>query len=358
MIKYIFLSVIIFLYYLFSAFLFGSVFLKKIKIEFSLPLAMIVGRFLYFILFNVVALPMKLHFRPLSDLTIVWIVVITLSFIILWFYNLKYLRQKAKGIFGFVRKNFILSTGFLVLFLVQFIYISSQTAWVIGVTDDMYYIGDVSTSVYTNTIQQYNYLTGMKNSHLVNAYLIPMYPIHSAVITQLTGLPPLIENKWALTASWILLTDCMYLLWGQVLFKSNRKKIWGFMVAITWIFFCQRKAMGFFAMEMVYRTAEGKTLLVNLVVPFLYYLFTRIVFFNEKKQEWYILFIATIGSFCLVMSSMFILPFVLGSFYVCYILLGKKWRLIGPAMLCFFPCVVVLGIYLLLQKGILAFPVP
>ena len=358
MIKYLLLSIVLFLYYFFAAFLLGTLFLKKIKIEFSMPLTLIAGRFIYFILFNLAALPMKLCFRPLSELTGLWTVGSMVLFLTLLFQNWKYLMQLIKDWIKSGLQSPLLSIGILLLFLIQFGYIGSQTAWAIGVTDDMYYIGDITTSIYSNTIQQYHYMTGGKYGYLNVLYLLPMYPVHSAVMCQLTGLPPLIENKWVLTGGWLLLIDGMYFLWGNLLFRGNRKKCLAFMAVVTWVYFCQRKAIGFFAMEMVYRTAEGKTLLGNLVIPFLFYIFAQIVIKKGRKQEWRLLFVTVIGSFCLVMSSMFILPFVLGSFFICYILLGKRWGLIRPAIVCILPCVVVVGIYILELAGILIFYVP
>lgn len=358
MINYVIISILVFVYYFIIIFLCGTLFLKKIKAEYSLPFALVIGCFLYFISFNLVALPMKLSFQPLLSLTLLWGTVVGIAFILIVFCNKKYLINVLQMYRHIVKENLWLFIGLIILFLIQYIYIGSHTGWSVGVTDDMYYIGDVSTSVYTNTIQQYHYLTGTKYSELIRGRILQMYTVHSAVVCQLTGLPPLIENKWPLAGMWLMLIDCVYFLWGKLLFKGNNKKCFIFMGAVTWIVLCQSRTVGFFAMELVYRTSEGKNLLANLIIPFLFYLFARVVMLNSKKQDWYAVFITVTCSFCLVMSSMFILPFVMASFYGTYILLGKRWEMIVPALICFLPCVLVLGIYLLSQKGILVFPIP
>lgn len=354
----ILMAVLVAVYYFTCFFVLGTCLLRLIRVDFSLPLAMVTGGFSYYLFFNIVALPMKLKFYPLSTLTKTWCGVVVVGMALLIVLGRKALGQAWKESVEKIRKMPKFYLCIFGLILVQYVYMGSVTSLTAGVTDDRYYIGDVMTSLYTNTIQQYSYIDGGKRAYLEVNYLLQMYPIHTAVVSQVTRLHPLIENKWVLTATWLVLVNCVFYLWGRLLFKENSKKVFWFLVIITWCTYAQRLVTESFAQHLVYRMAEGKNLLANLIVPFLFYLFARIVKSEGRWQNWFLVLWTVMGSYCLVMSSFFILPLVTGSFYACYVVLGRRWGQLVSAVLCFVPCVAVLYIYLLETSGKLLFYVP
>lgn len=356
--KDIFIASLIFIYYMGCFWIIGTVLLEKMHMYVSLPLSLIVGCFLYYLCFNLVGLFMKLQFASLTQLMIVWFCfVIVVLAVLAWRYNV----VLKKSLFDCVKKvkeKPMLFGGIIVLVVIQYIYIGSQSAVIYGVTDDLYYIGDVVRSVYTNTIQQYNYMNGEQYGYLDGSRILQLYTMHSAIICRLTGLHPLIENKWVLTGFWLILADGIYYLWGRLLFKADDKKVVYLIGIITWVVFTQKMVTESLSQHLVYRMAEGKNILGNIIIPFMFYLFARIVKEKGGKENWMLLFLTVTTSYCIVMSSMFILPLVLGSFYSSYILLGRRWRMLLPAIICFLPCVVVLGMYILTSKGLLSFPIP
>lgn len=356
--KDILMSCLIFGYYISCFGIFGTVALKKMHINNSLPLALITGCFSYYLCFNILALYMKIHFFPLSELALVWFSFVgIMAVFLIWKYH-SVLKEVIINCIKVLKDKPWFYGGLFILIIVQYAYIGSQTALVSGVTDDLYYIGDVVRSVYTDTIQQFDYLSGEKYSQLIISYFLQMYPVHSAAICKLTGIHPLIENKWVLTGNWLILINSVYYLWGRLLFKESEKKITGMFICVTWIVFTQKMVTESFAQHLIYRMAEGKNLLMNLIIPFMLYLFFRIVDSNGAKENWKLLFLTVTSSYCFVMSSMFVLPFVLGSFFACYILLGRYWEMIFPAFMCCLPCLAVICNYVLMTKGVISFPVP
>lgn len=349
-------------YYFLCFFLLGSSLLRFLKMKFSAALALVTGGLSYYIFFNLVALPMKLLFCPLSLLTRAWCGLVIVGMMILIVFGRKALGANLQEMKEQIEKTPGFYLCLFLLFLVQYIYIGCITPTTAGVTDDRYYIGDVMTSLYTNTIQQYDYLsgglTGGKLEYLDTYYLLQMYPIHMAVVSQVTGLHPLIENKWVLTGIWLLLIDGVYLLWGEFLFRENKKKILSFLLIVTWCAYAMRLVTESLGQHLIYRMAEGKNVLANFIVPFLFYLFARIVKNGGNRKNWFLVFWTVLGSYSLVMSSLFILPLVLGSFYACYIVIGKRWKHLVPAAICYLPCVAVLVIYVLEISGKLLFRVP
>ncbi len=355
-------AILIAIYYFLCFFILGSSLLRILKLKFSAALALVTGGISYYIFFNLIALPMKLLFCPLSLLTRVWCGLVLVGMMMLMIFGRKNLGDNLREMKKQIEKAPKFYLCFFALFLVQYLYIGCVTPMTAGVTDDRYYIGDVMTSLYTNTIQQYDYLSGGLNGgkleYLDTYYLLQMYPIHMAVVSQVTGLHPLIENKWVLTGIWLILIDCVYLLWGEFLFRDDKKKILSFLLIVTWCAYAMRLVTESLGQHLIYRMAEGKNLLANFIVPFLFYLFTRIVKNGGDYKNWFLLFWTVLGSYALVMSSLFILPLVLGSFYACHIIIGKRWKYLAPAALCYSPCVAVLVIYVLEISGKLLFRVP
>lgn len=354
----VFIAGLIFVYYISCFWIIGTIFFKKMHMYVSLPLSLIVGCFLYYLCFNIVGLFMKLQFAPLSELMIVWFCLVGAVIVVLTAKYYLVLKRSLLDCIKKVKDKPMLYGGIIALIIIQYIYIGSQSAMICGVTDDLYYIGDIVRSVYTNTIQQYNYLSGEQYAYLNGSRILQLYTMHSAIICKLTGLHPLIENKWILTGCWLIIADGIYYLWGRLLFKEDDKKVVYIIGIITWVVFTQKMVTESLSQHFVYRMAEGKNILGNIFIPFIFYLFARIVKEEGGKENWILLFLTVTTSYCIVMSSMFILPLVLGSFYASYILLGRRWRMLLPAITCFLPCIAVLGLYIFTSKGLLSFPIP
>lgn len=166
--------------------------------------------FLYFFLFNIVALPMKITFQPLKLLTIIWgviLILITVAFLLLRQKQNHRNAQHIRSIFAGKEKYATLLL--FILILVQTILYNLNDEAVIW--DQGYYLGDTAASLYTNTISQYDPYTGRLLNHLNTEYLLETYQNHSSVMCQLLGIHPMIENLTVMASVVIILYYLIFL---------------------------------------------------------------------------------------------------------------------------------------------------
>ena len=78
-----------------------------------------------------------------------------------------------------------------------------------AIWDQSYYLGDTATSLYTNTLSQYNPYTGKLLDYLNPEYLLETYQNHGAVMCQLLHLHPMVENMTVMASVVIILYQCI-----------------------------------------------------------------------------------------------------------------------------------------------------
>ena len=148
----------------------------------SVSLTLILGFFVYFALFQVVALPFKLLLLPLSYLSGTWgIFVITLSILAIILH-----REKIAGLLGnrwncirLQHRWIFVVLGIGTIAIAAFI---ACNMFQIAQYDAGYYLGSETSSVYTNTIEQYDAYTGVIRQELNTFYLLNTYTMWSSPI--------------------------------------------------------------------------------------------------------------------------------------------------------------------------------
>lgn len=354
----IILAVIYFIYQICTFFILGSNLTKWIplKRDNSVPITMVVGYFIYYTLFECFALPMKIMGKSLSELTLVWFVVIGCILIITIIANRSFLINALDSFRQGISEKKRIFFAFMVLILVNFIVMLSLTPESMGVQDDSYYIADVVTSLSTDTIQQYHYATGEILSQYILDYFIPMYAIHGAVIGKLLHLHPIIENKWNSVLVVLMLSEFVYYLLAQKLYRGEQKRSLQLLYLMAFFhinYVLWGKASGTF---FYYRLSEGKGILSNLVLPALILCFWEAIE-SEGKAKWCALEFVVLGGMSICMSSVFLIPVALVGLMMGAILKEKSLKRTVFFMKLLFPCLCVLIVYELLARGMLSVPV-
>lgn len=322
----------------------------------SIAIAPVIGYFIYYTLFEVTALPMKIMGNTLAELSYVWSMITTCILLISIIKNIEYFKKVLSLSKRFIKYDRVVFIKMLVLILVNFIIILSITPQTMGVQDDSYYIADAVTTLYTNKIQQYNYVTGDKLSQYIITYFIPMYPIHGAVIGKLLNLHPIIENKWCSVFIVIILNIIVYYLLAKKLYKGDQKKS-----------ICLLYIMEFFHINYVlwgkssgtffyFRISEGKGILSNLVLPALILCFWEA---NESKKavKWLALEAVILGGLSICMSSAFLIPVALAGLMAGVIFKEKNIKKVIFFSVLLIPCICVLIVYEILVRGWLSVPI-
>lgn len=211
----------IILFYLMISYILGDLFLYIISSkEQSVTYRILLGFFCYFLLFQIIAIPLKLTLQPLSLLTRIWWILILAVLLLFSLLRRKSFPEQASYLKNLLTKQKWPLLTLVLLILIQLILVN-YNGETYALWDQSYYIGDVSASVYTNTISQYDPYTGALLKKLNAEYLLETYQNHSAVLCQLLRIPPLIETRTAESSLMVILANLIYYQLGLELFGKN-----------------------------------------------------------------------------------------------------------------------------------------
>ncbi len=281
--------------------LFGQAFISLFKIKTkSLIFTTIIGFFVYYSVFQICALPLKITLSPLSRLSLVWVIVVIAVSILTIKFSGKELLIKLNNFKNTFLKNKLALIAIFAIVALQLIVIESN--WFPGSTwDTSFYIGEITSSVQTNTIEQYDPYTGQILDYLNDSYLLENYEMHSAVVCQLFGIHPLIEVRTVMTCVVLLISNGIFYKIAESFFgeKYYRSAVMMFFIAIINAFNVSMYQPSSFLFN---RTYEGKTILGVIIIPMVTYLFIKFVQEESAKHVFTSLFVVNFAAFCLNMS--------------------------------------------------------
>ena len=314
---------------------------------FSYTKSWLFGFFAYHVLFQIIAVPVMFLQYPLSLLTNIWSVMVAVVVVLaalrygkIWF-ETGLLR--VKGLFGgdWIQWIPILVAGASVV-LVSVIYVSF---W-----DATYYVGQVSFSVYTNTINQIDPLSGDWLSVFDLKHCLATYHVNDAVICQRFGIHPLIETKTVMVAVIAWLTNILYYRLGCRLFRDNKETVAIFMLltlVLNVFTYSAYTASSFF----MYRTYEGKAITANVSIPFVICLLLKLYKEGESRELWQQLLLIAWGSVAIASSAMFLAPAAIAAGVVPYLIWKKRPAMLLKLAMVAIPSIAVFACYLLGRIG-------
>ena len=343
-------------FYFLMFFLIGIFYMRGLKKEkFSVSLVIIAGIFTFFSFFEMLALPMKILGLPLHKLSYTWLGCLMVIGVFSFIYNYSYAKSNIKSWIT-EKKNEKRIWFFMAILLgVQFFLILRNTAVYMGVRDDYYYIGDICTSIFKDSIQQYSHYTGQKMGGFDNSHFLSMYPMQSAAVCQITGLHPIIENKWSFLLVILAGSNMVYYQLAQIVFPDqDKKKIIGVLVMCTIISYNLQSYGVTTGIFYFYRLSEGKGILANLILPCMVYYFARIIRDCNNKVNWLMMFVLICSSYSIAMSAVFLVPVSLAGMFVGFLMVKKQWKYCLPVGVCFIPCVIVMCLQFMIRFGYLS----
>lgn len=333
--------------YLFLYYAVGSIIIRMLpEKDASFSETMILGFFGYFFLFSIVALPLKLTLQPLSLLSAVWAVLlllITAAFLVI--HRRQRLRRMERLRCAWNGSQKYVTLFFLFLIAVQILWFNWNDE-TYAIWDQSYYLGDAATSLYTNTISQYNPYSGRILDFLNQEYLLETYQNHGAVMCQLLHLHPMVENLTVMASVVILLYQLIFYEIGRILFAGDRKKS---VLLVAFLFLLNIFSFNLFtaAEFLMIRPSEGKTILAVLIVPALLCFFMKTAQNPENKTGWLCSMVVILGSFGLNMSSIFMIPFEISAFYLPLSVHKRKLSIAVRYVILLLPCIAMAAAYLL-----------
>lgn len=310
-----------------GAFVFAGALLPEKYHKSSLANLCLLGFMVYFGMFQIVALPMKIGQLPLKYLTLTWVGILGAVFLFDLLWRRKILFRAFKNCFS-DRKKIAAGCVFLVA--------SGALALILGMNinhisdfDAGYYIGLPVSSVYSNTIELMDPYSGQMLPEPESFYILNTNTIHSAVIFQFLNLHPLVEEKFSMTAA-LVIVFCLFLYkGGQLLFQENRRKALMFL-ALSVLALLFSYSLAGVSHYFAYRTYEGKAITSYLYTTGIFVFFLGIFREKEEKWGWSGLFFAALGGVAFCNTAIFVIPVMISALILPWILLERKWKALLP----------------------------
>lgn len=334
----------------------GRLLSKALKIKGNLSLQLVLGYLVYFAVFEVVMVPMTLLWVPLNVASAVWalLVVICLaggSFLLNggWKKHKKIsdkgIKEEAKQIWK-EHSIMLLAAVAVVLFQCLIVIFYQDTT-----VDATYYVGTVSTSVYTNTLGRYDPFRGGILKAFQARYILSAYPMNNAVWCKLLGIHPIVQAKVVMSCINVIISNLIIYQIGKHLFDNNRKKadLMIIFVCVLQLFCGTIYTAGTFFFT---RSYEGKAILANIAFPAV--LMCALWFYQQKneKKVWFVLFL-TAASALAFSGSAIIFPAAILAGMVPAMLMNRKFSAIPYCILCMIPSGIYAAVYFACKLGLI-----
>jgi len=331
-------------------YLFGALILHRKNKAVREGLSLIVGFFAYYILFFFVCFPFMIKYRPLSWLVTAWIPVVLIVVIISAFINRKSFKTSLDKIISECKINKIATIVIIVVLLIQILLVTCTYNFTL---DAAYYVSNVTTSLQTNMINVYDPFTGAWQDHYEVRYLFATYSINDAVMCKIFAIPALIQTKLTMSGVVIILVNILYVMIAKCLFKD--KKAVAIMVTMMFIVNLTFYTIFTSSLFLLTRTYEGKTIVGNLSIVAIFYIFMLMVSDEEITLPWLSMFIISLGSMTISSSGNMLIPAQLGLLFVPYMFIKKTIKPLPKLILAMMPGVMMVLIYILYVKGVFVF---
>lgn len=328
----------------------GNFLMRKMKMREEASLALVLGYILYFSLFEVLAVPMVLSWVPLHVLSTVW----ALLLLVLIIFSVAVFRKQwlcqIKGISNIFKEHgplLILVATVILLQCAIVVFYQDTTV------DAAYYVGTVSTSLYTDTLGRYNPYTGLIYETFQARYLFSTYPMHNAAWCKILGMHPIVQAKIVMPIFNVLVANLIIYHIGKRLFRGGKKQadLMVCFVCLMQLFTYTVYTPGFFFFT---RNYEGKSILANIVFPLV--LYCSIWFWQHPKNRnvWLVLFLISIGGVAISGSSI-ILPMAVSAGVLPVLVARKQASALVFWVLCMLPSLSYAGIYFAEKMGWITF---
>lgn len=321
--------------------------------------AVIWGAFLYFSIFQLVALPAVVLRGSVTGLAIIWTVLVLGITGIAVYLGKKAIIDDARCMIQMFcpsnfRENWLLYlTGILVAAAVIFSILQPYNGW-----DTAYYLGGMNTSLYTDTFYQYEDHTGIYfgTDHSLNMhYALSCFYVHFTVLCRLFCIDVRVMAFYTIRALCMILAAAIVYMIGHLVYGAERKK--SACLVIGWLilnfFWLSGYATPFF---LLIRGYEAKGYCANVIIPALLFCILALIKNPRENGRWKDLFLVCLGSVPMSMSSLVIVPVAIAIMGIVMMLTYRSlrwlWKIFIRCLLCAMPNLVYLLVYVLWILGV------
>ena len=329
----------------------GSVFSGEDKELSGVGFMWVSGEILLWAGFELIAVPFILMQRAFS--LVVWvfsfyIMALLCLAVFIWICRRRKtpdLRMVTNNTASLQKRDYVWWTVFGVLLVLQLV-LAAVLAYEEG--DDAFYVAVSTITADADTMYRTLPYTGFFTEVDIRHGLAP-FPIWISYLTRVSGIEAVSLAQIIVPMVFIVMTYTVYYQIGSALLTKSKTRLPLFMVMMELLVLFGGYSTYSAENFLLVRTAQGKAVLCNIVIPFLVLLFYVLLERLQNQQkigagQW-ILMALTMTAGCLCSSLSPLLTCMLtGVVGVCAALCYKRWKILCPMALC---CVIPVGFALL-----------
>lgn len=312
------------------------------NIFFAFPL----GFFIEWLVFEIISVPMAFIGLSFYTLRNTWLIIMILLFAFSIYVNIKDLKEIAKQNIQII-KNMprTLSIIFLIIVLFQ-CYVSFK--YMHEDYDDSNFVAKATIAIDTNTLFVYDD-QGLEYNQFPTRHIFSQFPYYTATISTIIGIHPAIMAHTILPVILLILAYDIYYLIGMSLFKNNYEKTFVFLILLSISYMFGAYSRYSIYVRLLSRLWQGKSSIVNIILPFIWYIFLEYIGKEKDTFYWWVLAVV-LWSSVLLSSMALTLPIITaGLLTIIYMIKDKKIEYLFRLSLCCIPSISYGIIYLFIK---------
>ena len=237
-------------------------------------LALILGIFAELLVFSCLAIPMTFLRCSFTLLKNSWAVIMLILSAVSIFFNRNNIKEIVKQNLDEVKSlPKVLTVIFLILLVVQcyfpFKYMHEDY-------DDSNFVAKAVIAVDTDTLFKYDD-AGYEYTEFPTRTVLSQFPHYTGAIAVLSDIHPTVLAHTIFPVVFIVIAYSFFYVFGKSLFKNDIKKAMIFLnlLAVIYMFGDYSRYTNF--VRLLYRTWQGKSLVANLTIPFIWYVFIEYI---------------------------------------------------------------------------------
>ena len=206
--------------------------------------------------------------------------------------------------------------------------------------DDSNFVGKANLAKTTNTLLVYDD-TGKpyEEGQYPLRQIFSQFPHFTATISCIANIHPTILAHTIFPVIFIYIGYNVYYLLGKSIFKDDKEKIMTFLFVASIVILYGGYSRYSPAYRFLGRLWQGKNILVNIIMPFIMYLYLEHIGKEKQNFYWFVLLLTLWGD--IVLSSMaFTIPIIVaGILTVLYMIKDRKINYLIKYIICILPAV-------------------
>ena len=315
----------------------------------SILLALVLGIFVELLIFEALSIPMTFKKCSFTMLKETWMVVTAVLSAVAFIFNIKNIKEIFKKNFESIKTvPKILTVLFLILLTIQCYYPFKYGHMDF---DDSNFVAKATIARDTDTLFVYDD-AGNEYENFPTRQVLSQFPHFTAVIGEIINIHPTIVAHTIFPVVFILIIYALYYVFGMSLFKNDQLKTLCFLIILSVVFIYGDYSRYTNFSRLTYRLWQGKSILANLTLPFIWYVFIEYIGKENSKFGWFILFIALAGSIALSSMALILPTITILILMFIYAIKDKKIVYVISILICCIPCAIFAAIYLKLDNPI------